>query len=137
MDQNHAFAPLCQIYVFLISSNIRYKNLPPEDCWQGVKHVYTVSQSTPSGLFAEAQPVYMVSTPTSSSLFAKAAACFLTYQKVTPGDCRPGMQCVYTVSNPTYRGLSVQRAACLYGFKTYLTETVCWGCSQFIVFEPI
>ena len=112
---------------------MRYQNLPPQDCWPGVQHVYTFSQLTSRGLFARTQLVDTVSDSTCRSLFVKAAACFPTYLKVTHGDCWPRMQPVHTVSNPIYRGMSVQGVACLYGFKAYLTWTVGWGCSQFIL----
>ena len=103
---SHTFSLLC----LRIGSNIRYQNLPSDDCWPGVKHVYTVSQSTSRALIARGQPVYTVSKPTSRGLFGRAAACFPTYLKVTPGDCWPRSQPVYKVSNPTYKGMSVQGA---------------------------
>ena len=102
---------------------IRFPNTPPGYCLPG------------GG--GGGQPVYTVSEPTSRVLFARAAACLLTYLKVSTGDWWPRMQPVYTVSNPTYREMSVKGAACLYGFKTYLTVTVGWGCSQSIISEPI
>ena len=130
------FGPFVSVIgnVILIGSNIRYQNLPTEDCWPGMQHVLTVSQPTSRELFARAQPFYTVSEPTSRGLFASAAACFPTYLKVTPGDCWPRMQPVNTVSNSTYGGMSVQGAACLYRFITYLARTVGWGCSQFMWF---
>ena len=124
------FLPLCVRY----GSNIRHQNLPPEDCWPGVKHVYMVSQPNSRGLFARVQLVYMVSEPTSRELFARAAACFPTYLKVTlvtvdlgcrllmlflillTGECRSRVQPVYTVSKPTLRKLLIGDAASLYGF---------------------
>ena len=61
-------------------------------------------------------------------IVSRAAACFLNYLKMTPGDYRP------RITNAIYRGMLVQGAACLYGFKTYLKGTVSWEYSQFIRF---
>ena len=89
MHQNHVLVA-CVRY----RSNIIYQNLPPEDYWPGVQHVYTASQPTSMGFFAGAVCLY-ISEPTLRVLFARVVACFPIYPKVTPGDCRPRMQPVY------------------------------------------
>ena len=84
----------------------------------------------------ELQPVYNVSEPSSRRLSAGGAAHFSVTKSIST-DCWPGMHPVYMVSESTSGGLSARGAACLYGFRTYLQETVSQGCSLFIHFPNL